>query len=263
MTLALYFIVLAPVGYAALTLMSVVPTRDADRRARRLQGIVCWGFRTMHDWLRLLGLLDFDPRNVVGALPEGPCVVVANHRTLTDITAIMAALGPMTAVAKPEIYRMWWLRPLARAAGFVEGPSVDRLDVGKLVDSAAQSVRCGSRFLLFPEGTRAADDELLPFGRTAFEVARRADVPIAPILLRWKHPWLAKDCRLYGMPKGQTELRMEVLPPVSPRDVQGSSRALRDVVETSFRAHLTVDSGKELESYNAGINRESAQAAHR
>ena len=262
-SLALYFIVLAPVGYATLTLLSVLPTRDSDARARRLQGIVCWGFRTMHDWLRAIGIIEFNPRDVKGALPEGPCIVVANHRTLTDITSIMASFGAMTAAVKPEIYRMWWLRPLIESAGFIEGASTNPLDLGNMVDAAAKSARHGSRFLLFPEGTRAPDDQLLPFGRTTFEIACRADVPVVPVLLRWKHPWLSKGCRLFAMPKGRTRLRIETLPPVYPSDFGGSSRALKDVVQSTFRAHLKVNSGRELEGYNAEINRESAQAAHR
>ncbi|MFW2388419.1 MAG: lysophospholipid acyltransferase family protein [Polyangiales bacterium] len=262
-TLALYFIVLAPLGYGALTVMSILPTRDADARARRLQGIVCWGFRTMHDWLRWIGIIDFDPREVEGALPDGPCIVVANHRTLTDITSIMASFGHMTAAVRPDIFRMRWLRPLVQSAGFVEGASDNPLHLGKMIDAAASRAKRGSRFVLFPEGTRAPSDELLPFGRTAFEIACRADVPVVPLLLHWKHPWLSKNYPLFAIPKGATELRIEALPPVYPQDFRGSSRALRDVVESTFRARLNVDSGKELEGYNAGINRESAQAAHR
>jgi 1-acyl-sn-glycerol-3-phosphate acyltransferase len=262
-TLALYFVVLAPVGYATLTLLSVLPTRDSDARARRLQEIVCWGFRTMHDWLRVIRIIDFNPRDVEGRLPDGPCIVVANHRTLTDITSIMASFGPMTAAVKPEIYRMWWLRPLIQSAGFIEGASANPLDLGNMVDAASGSARGGSRFLLFPEGTRAPGDRLLPFGRTAFEIACRADVPVVPVLLRWKHPWLSKEYRLFAMPKGPTELRIEALPPVYPAEFHGSSRALKDVVESTFQARLSVDSGRKLEKFNAGINRESAQAAHR
>ncbi len=263
MSLAVYFIVLAPVGYAVLTLLSLLPTRDPDARATRLQGIVCWGFRTMHDWLRVIRIIDFNPREVEGALPEGPCIVVANHRTLTDITSIMASFGPMTAAVKPQIYRMWWLRPLIESAGFIEGASINPLDLGNMLDAAARSARRGTRFLLFPEGTRAPDDQLLPFGRTAFEIACRADVPVVPVLLHWKHPWLSKNCRLFAMPKGPTQLRLQALSPIYPSELEGSSRALKDVVESTFHARLKVDSARELEGYNAGINRESAQAAHR
>ena len=92
-------------GLRLSTLLSVLPTRDPDARARRLQGIVCWGFRTMHDWLRFIRIIDFNPREVDGALLDGPCIVVANHRTLTDITSIMASFGPMTAAVKPEIFQ--------------------------------------------------------------------------------------------------------------------------------------------------------------
>ena len=261
-TLAVYF-ALAPFGYAGLALVTVLPTRDANARVRRLQGVMSRAFRLMHDWLRAIRLLDFNPREITGALPEGPCVIVANHRTLTDITAIMASFGPMTSVVKSEVYRKWWLRPLVEGAGFIEGTSDDRLGLASLLDSSVPRLQNGFSLLFFPEGTRAPSDRLLPFGRTAFEIACRANVPVVPVLLRWKHPWLSKDCRLFQISTGLTQLRMEVLPPVHPGDHQGSSRALRDVVQTLFLTHLDRESGMVGEGYHAGINRESAQASHR
>jgi len=220
-------------------------------------------FRLMHDWLRGLGVLDFNPRKIEGVLPDGPCVVVANHRTLTDITSIVAALGPMTAVVKSEVYRLWWLRPLLEGAGLIEGPTGNPLDVASVIDASVRQARTGSRLVFFPEGTRAPDDHLLPFGRTAFEIARRANVPVVPVLLHWKNPWLSKDCRLLQMPDGPTQLHLEVLPPVYPREVQGSSRALRDMIETTFVTGLYTGSAEHLEDDSGGINRESTQAAHR
>jgi 1-acyl-sn-glycerol-3-phosphate acyltransferase len=261
-TLALYFS-LAPFGYSVLALMSTLPARDADARARRLQGVMHRAFRLMHDWLRGLGIIDFNPRKIEGFLPDGPCVLVANHRTLTDITSIVASLGPMTTVVKSEIYQMWWLRPLLAGAGLIEGPTNNQLGAASVVRSAVRHTQNGSRFVFFPEGTRAPDDHLLPFGRTAFEVACRADVPVVPLLLHWEHPWLSKDCRLFQMPTGPTQLRLELLSPVYPRDFQGSSRALRDMVETTFRTHLDRDSGGGLEGGSDAIYRRSAQASHR
>ena len=243
--------------------MSTLPARDPDARAQRLRRVIHRAFRLMHDWLRGLGILDFNPRQIDGSLPDGPCVLVANHRTLTDITSIVAALGPMTAVVKSEVYRLWWLRPLLEGAGLIEGPTGNQLDVASVIDASVRQARTGSRLVFFPEGTRAPDDHLLPFGRTAFEIARRADVPVVPVLLHWKHPWLSKDCRLLQMPDGPTQLHLEVLPPVYPREFQGSSRALRDVIETTFVTHLDTDSAEHLEGPSGGINRESTQATHR
>lgn len=243
--------------------MSTLPARDPEARAQRLRRVMHRAFRFMHDWLRVLGVLDFNPREIEGVLPDGPCVVVANHRTLTDITSIVAALGPMTTVVKSEVYRLWWLRPLLEGAGLIEGPTGNPLDVASVIEASVRQARTGSRLAFFPEGTRAREDHLLPFGRTAFEIARRANVPVVPVLLRWKHPWLSKDCRLLQMPDGPTQLRLEVLPPVHPRDVQGSSRALKDVIETTFVTRLDTDLAEHVEDPGGGINRESTQATHR
>jgi 1-acyl-sn-glycerol-3-phosphate acyltransferase len=243
--------------------MTKLPARDSDARARRLRRVIHRAFRLMHDWLRGLGILDFNPRDIDGVLPDGPCVLVANHRTLTDVTSIVAALGPMTAVVKSEIYRLWWLRPLLEGAGLIEGPTGNQLNVATVIDASVRQAANGSRLVFFPEGTRAPDDHLLPFGRTAFEIACRADVPVVPVLLHWKHAWLSKDCRLLEMPDGPTQLHLEVLSPVCPSEVQGSSRALRDMVEATFLNHLELDSAEHLEGPSGRSNRESTQATHR
>lgn len=253
-TLSIYFAA-APFGYATLAVISLLPTRDPDRRARRLQGVMCGAFRLMHHWLRWIRLLDFDPRDVEGRLPDGPCVVVANHRTLTDVTSIMATFGAMSTVVKPSIYRAWWLRPLVQGAGLFEGVAPTQLDVSTVVDAAIERLRRGSSVLFFPEGTRAPSDEMLPFGRTAFEIAYRAKVPVVPIVLHWKSAWLAKDCRLLEPPTPTPQLRMRVLSPVTPTDVDVSSRALKDVVETAVQSHI---GDKQLEGQGGRLGRTTA-----
>ena len=46
----------------------------------------------MHDWLRWTTITDFNHREAPD-LPQRPCVIVANHPTLMDITSIIATLG--------------------------------------------------------------------------------------------------------------------------------------------------------------------------
>ncbi len=253
-TLSIYFAA-APFGYATLAVISLLPTRDPDRRARRLQGVMCGAFRLMHHWLRWIGLIDFDPRHVEGQLPDGPCVLVANHRTLTDVTSIMATLGPMSTVVKPSIYRAWWLRPLVEGAGLFEGIAPNQLDVSTVIDAAIERLRRGSSVLFFPEGTRAPSDEMLPFGRTAFEIAYRAKVPVVPIVLNWKPAWLSKDRPLLEPPTSTPQLRMRLLPSVMPADVDVSSRALKDMVETAVQSHV---GDRQLEGQGGGLGRTTA-----
>ena len=234
--LAVYF-VLAPFGYAAFGLLRRFSRHDGLVRARRLQGVLRRAFTLMHDTLRLTRLIDFNPREVRGRLPEGPAVVVANHPCLCDITCTIASFEGLTTAVKPSLYRRFWCRPLLEGARFFEGAS-QPADTSRVIASGVRRLREGFRVLIFPEGTRSPELGLLRFGRAAFEMACRANVPVVPLVITCTPVWLSKEHGILPVPEQTPRLRVTVLPAVYPADYGFSSRRLRDVVERRVRAQL-------------------------
>src|SRR5690606_14745747 len=111
-------------------------------------------------------------------------------------------------------------------------------DANHVVISGVARIREGFRVLVFPEGTRSPEGELHRFGRTAFEIACRANVPVVPLVITCEPVWLSKEHGLLATPDDTPRLRLTVLPPVHPGEHGFSSRKLRDVVEARVRQRL-------------------------
>lgn len=136
-----------------------------------------WGQRLLRlngARLRVEGLRQLDP--------TGAYVFVANHASLVDIWAILAALPhSVKFLAKRELMRWPVFGRVLHAAGHLP---IDRSDMRHALaayDEAAAKIRRGTSAAVFAEGTRTRTGELLPFKRGPFVLAIRAGVPVVPV----------------------------------------------------------------------------------
>lgn len=236
----LYFAA-SPIGYAIFAFWAAVPARDPARRARDLRAIVTFAFRSMHGFLRWARIVDFDPAEHAAQIPDRPCVLVANHPTLMDISALLSADSNLVYPVKPSLFNSYWGRPLFRSAGLFEGAGQDPLRVAQMVEAATAQLAAGRRVIIFPEGTRSPDRGIHEFGRVAFEIARRAGVPIVPLVITCRPRFLGKTSGFSRPPAALPRLRIRVLEPLDPLAPQGSgssSRTLRDIVANQITTEL-------------------------
>jgi 1-acyl-sn-glycerol-3-phosphate acyltransferase len=201
-------------------------------RVRACQTVVHGAFRVFHLYMRVLGLLDARVRGEIPRRPGGGSVVlVCNHTTLVDVTAILARHPHTSAFAKGPYVGSAVVGPLLRLAGFVPATS------GGLF-TAIDRLKDGFDVLIFPEGTRSPPGGLNPFQRGAFEIACRADVPVVLLFSTCKPSALTKDRAFWNQPDETAVLTIEPAVLLEPRDFGMNSRALMCHAEAAYKRAL-------------------------
>jgi 1-acyl-sn-glycerol-3-phosphate acyltransferase len=206
-----FFVGAALLGSLVLRLVHLGPGTLTERQ-RRCQSLVRTTWVWFHHYLRWAGLVHL----AWTRLPTGvqaPAIIIANHPTLIDITALTVALGPACIVAKRALFANPMVGPLLRACGHIPvGSPDDGTDLA--VDQAEARLRAGHRVILFPEGTRSPVGGLGRFRLGAFELARRTGVPVQPVRITAQPPALWKGLPWYRIPRHTVDFRIEPLPPI-------------------------------------------------
>ncbi len=162
-----------------MLLLAAVPVLLLPRLSQRRAGarLVC---RT---YFLFCGL----PVRVLGMqrLPQGPCIIVANHASYVDGPLLCACLPPRFGfVVKKEASRLPVAGLVMRRLGhhFVERRN--RHEGAADARRILRAVEQGQAVAFFPEGTISPVSGVQRFHNGAFAAAARAGVPVAPVAIR-------------------------------------------------------------------------------
>ena len=174
--------------------------------------------------------------------PHEDYVVVANHRSLFDIFAIVAAFGARQTrwVAKKELGRVPIFGSALRATGQI---LIDRQDHSQAVEALHAHVGDrGTSIVFFGEGHRAPGVELLPFKKGGAAFAIDAGLPLVPIAISGSQLLLPSDSIL-PVPG---EIRVVVGDPIDVAGMGPDDReALTERVRETIRRTLDRLEGRE------------------
>lgn len=231
----LFFMVGVVLSYVVLPLVRLVE-RDPQVRARRCRRIVRRTWIFFHDYMRVTGLPGYDPRATRLALPAAPYVLVANHPTLVDVTAIGATVPDAAIIAKSSYFRSPLVGRVLRYCGHIEVAHDGPFSGAAVVDEAVARLESGIPVLIFPEGTRSPAHALGQFQAGAFVIAARARVPIVPLLLSCEPPTLMRGQPWYEIPDRPPVMTIRQLPIVEGQD--RDPRALARDLEETYRQQI-------------------------
>jgi 1-acyl-sn-glycerol-3-phosphate acyltransferase len=226
-------------SWVLLPVATVYGATSQRRRFRACQRVVGAGLRFFHGYMRLLGLVD---ARVQGPIPRraegGPVVLVCNHTTLVDTTAVISTFAHTCALAKAPFAGSVIFGPMLALVGHVSTRS------SRWLATAVGRLRAGFDLLVFPEGTRSPPHGLNPFHRGAFEIACRADVPVVLLLSRCVPSALTKGRAFWDHPEEVAVLSIRPVALLEPRDFGMDSRALMAHVEGVYMQAIREDPGE-------------------
>jgi 1-acyl-sn-glycerol-3-phosphate acyltransferase len=114
----------------------------------------------------------------------GPVIYMSNHQGNFDILSLFMAIPRQFSwIAKEELFAIPVFGHSMRRAGYVPLDRSDGRRAFKSIETAAAMIKNGKSVVIFPEGTRTTDGNLLPFKRGGFLLAAKAGVPIVPVTI--------------------------------------------------------------------------------
>jgi 1-acyl-sn-glycerol-3-phosphate acyltransferase len=158
-------------------------------------------------------------------LGPGPYMFTPNHQSHFDIAALLGYLpGNNRFAAKKEMFDEPVLGAVLRTMGMIPIDRDNPLEAIQLLNQLAVDQ---FSTVIFPEGTRSRDGQLLPFKKGPFVAAIHLGIPVVPVVCKGTRAVMPKGHYLSIIP-GEVELA--VLEPIATTamtyDDRGRLRAL-------------------------------------
>lgn len=221
-------IVILTLGMAFLCLPLLLAPRRVVREAMRL-----WA-RGVIGLLRVVCGVRVELRGLAN-IPPGGVVLAAKHQSAFDTAIWLAVLPDAVYVLKRELLAIPLYGWHARKAEMIP---VDRAGGGGalrgMLRAAVAAVAEGRQLVIFPEGTRTAPGERVPYQPGVVAIAAATGAPVVPVATDSGRSWGRR-----AFHKHPGVIRVSVLPPLPARQSRAALlAALEDAIEGETAALL-------------------------
>lgn len=171
--------------------------------------------------------------------PRRPYVAVSNHESYADIFLISELPWEMKWLGKEQLFKIPFLGWMMWLAGDIPVKRGARESIIVAMNACGEKLKQRLSVMIFPEGTRTPNGELLPFKDGAFRLAIEHKAPILPIVVAGTRRAMAKHTFQFQ----KTRAICRVLEPIETADLTHADlpslkQRTRDAIEAAkLRLH--------------------------
>lgn len=206
-------------------------TKQPEKRAKFIHNVT-------YKWAKFVLKMSGAKVSVYGTenVPQDETVLfIGNHQSNFDIPLLLASIDkPKGFIAKAEL-ASWPL--ISTWMKYIRCVFMDRDNLRKSAEAIVQGINIlkdGHSMVIFPEGTRAKDYNMLPFKAGSFKLALKPKVKIIPVTIDGSFKLLEETGRL-----NPCQVNVYFHPPIdtktlSKEEIEALPSRVQEIVKSKF-----------------------------
>lgn len=147
---------------------------------------------------------------------KGPVIIAPNHQSFLDGGIVAAGLSSKILknsyfFATEEHVKHPVVKSLAKRNNVIV---MEKSNLKNSILKLSEVLKKGKNVIIFPEGSRSYDGEMVPFKKTFAILSKELNVPVVPVCIRGAYDVLPRGSRWIKSKK----IEVEYLPPLMPED---------------------------------------------
>ena len=167
---------------------------------------------------------------------KGPFIIAPNHQSFLDGPIVASGLSCKTLrnsyfFATEEHVKHPVVKSLAKRNNII---LMEKRNLKNSILKLSEVLKLGKNVVIFPEGSRSYDGEMVPFKKTFAILSKELNVPVVPVCIRGAYDVLPRGSK-WIKPK---KIEVEYLPPVMPENgdtYDSISDKVRDSIQKGLK----------------------------